>query len=64
MILGPVSYLDCVVFCILLAPQLLIHVGLFETVGVVLRCLPFLCKSPISKYIYTPSSQEARIEEL
>ena len=43
--LGPVSYLDCVVFCICLAPQLLIHVGLFGTVGVVLRCLPFLCKS-------------------
>ncbi|KAI0013732.1 alpha/beta-hydrolase [Xylariaceae sp. FL0662B] len=42
MILGPVSYLDCVVFCVFLTPQLLIHVGLFETVVVVLRCLPFL----------------------
>ncbi|KAI1496715.1 hypothetical protein F5X99DRAFT_421888 [Biscogniauxia marginata] len=39
---GPVSYLDCIAFCIFLAPQLLIHVGLFETVFVVLRCLPFL----------------------
>ena len=43
MILGPVSYLDCVVFCIFLVPQLLIHVGVFETAAVVLRCLPFLC---------------------
>lgn len=43
--LGPVSYLDCLVFCICLVPQLLIHVGFFGTAGVVLRCLPFLCKS-------------------
>ncbi|OTA66627.1 Arylacetamide deacetylase-like protein [Hypoxylon sp. EC38] len=42
MILGPVSYLDCVVFCAFLTPQLIIHVGLLETVLVVLRCLPFL----------------------
>ncbi|KAH6654580.1 Alpha/Beta hydrolase protein [Truncatella angustata] len=42
MILGPISYLDCIVFCVFLAPQLLIHVGLFETVGVALQCLPFL----------------------
>ncbi|RYP79733.1 hypothetical protein DL770_006522 [Monosporascus sp. CRB-9-2] len=42
MILGPVSYLDCIVFCVFLAPQLLIHVGLLKTVSVVLRCLPFL----------------------
>ncbi|RYP17522.1 hypothetical protein DL765_004486 [Monosporascus sp. GIB2] len=42
MILGPVSYLDCIVFCIFLTPQLLIHVGLLKTVSIVLRCLPFL----------------------
>ncbi|KAI1417788.1 Arylacetamide deacetylase-like protein [Hypoxylon sp. FL1857] len=42
MVLGPVSYLDCVVFCVFLAPQLIIHVGLLETVLVVLQCLPFL----------------------
>ncbi|KAI1877979.1 uncharacterized protein JN550_000161 [Neoarthrinium moseri] len=40
--LGPISFLDCIVFCVFLAPQLLVHVGLFETVGVVLQCLPFL----------------------
>ena len=45
MILGPVSYLDCIVFCVFLAPQLLIHVGILETAAVVLRCLPFLCAS-------------------
>ncbi|KAH8203372.1 hypothetical protein TruAng_002467 [Truncatella angustata] len=45
MILGPISYLDCIVFCVFLAPQLLIHVGLFETVGVALQCLPFLPNS-------------------
>ncbi|KAI0858937.1 Alpha/Beta hydrolase protein [Xylaria cubensis] len=42
MILNPISYLDCVVFCIFLAPQLLIHIGVLETISVVLRCLPFL----------------------
>ncbi|KAK6067305.1 steryl acetyl hydrolase mug81 [Seiridium cupressi] len=42
MILGPISYLDCFVFCIFLAPQLLLRVGLFETLGVALQCLPFL----------------------
>ncbi|KAK0718385.1 Alpha/Beta hydrolase protein [Lasiosphaeria miniovina] len=42
MILGPVSYLDCIVFCILLAPQLIWRVGLFETLACVLRALPFL----------------------
>ncbi|KAI1202662.1 Alpha/Beta hydrolase protein [Nemania serpens] len=42
MILNPVSYLDCIVFCIFLAPQLLIHVGVLETISVVLQCLPFL----------------------
>ncbi|KAI1096498.1 alpha/beta-hydrolase [Rostrohypoxylon terebratum] len=42
MILGPISYLDCLVFCTILTPQLIIHVGLFQTVWVVLKCLPFL----------------------
>ncbi|KAI1815314.1 Alpha/Beta hydrolase protein [Poronia punctata] len=42
MILGPVSYLDCAVFCIFLTPQLLLQVGVFETISVVIQCLPFL----------------------
>ncbi|KAH8673914.1 Alpha/Beta hydrolase protein [Xylariales sp. PMI_506] len=42
MMLGPVSYLDCLVFCIFLAPQLLLHVGLVKTISVILGCLPFL----------------------
>ncbi|KAK3332510.1 Alpha/Beta hydrolase protein [Cercophora scortea] len=40
--LGPVSYLDCVVFCILLAPQLIWRAGFLETALCVLRALPFL----------------------
>ncbi|KAK0710902.1 Alpha/Beta hydrolase protein [Lasiosphaeris hirsuta] len=49
MILGPVSYLDCLVFCLLLAPQLLWHVGLFDTLLCVLQALPFLLvKLPMS----------------
>lgn len=42
MILGPVSYIDCLVFCLLLTPQLIWHVGLFETAFCVLGTLPFL----------------------
>lgn len=45
MILGPVSYLDCVVFCALSAPQLIWHAGLLETVLCALGALPFLCES-------------------
>lgn len=40
------SYLDCIVFCIFLAPQLILNVGLFETVLTVLQVLPFLGTAP------------------
>ncbi|ODA82584.1 hypothetical protein RJ55_01091 [Drechmeria coniospora] len=42
MILGPVSLVDCLVFVLLLAPQLLWHVGLFRTTAAVIPMLPFL----------------------
>ncbi|ROT35944.1 alpha/beta-hydrolase [Sodiomyces alkalinus F11] len=42
MILTPVSLLDSAIFCLFLAPQLIIHVGLFRTIYVALSCLPFL----------------------
>lgn len=42
MILNQISYLDCIVFVIFLTPQLLIHVGLWQTVRWVLGALPFL----------------------
>ncbi|KAM4055257.1 steryl acetyl hydrolase [Hirsutella rhossiliensis] len=42
MILGPVSLVDCLVFCIFLAPQLIWHVGLVRTCLVALQALPFL----------------------
>ncbi|KAI1333804.1 Arylacetamide deacetylase-like protein [Xylariaceae sp. FL0016] len=68
MILGPVSYLDCVIFCIFLTPQLLIHVGLWESVGVVLQCLPFLLlKLPCSfiheRYLVTQARQSAFVQK-
>ncbi|KAK8138186.1 hypothetical protein PG984_001566 [Apiospora sp. TS-2023a] len=63
MILGPVSYLDCIVFCVFLAPQLLIHVGPIETLAVVLRCLPFLVYKLPASFIheryYTSRSQQS-----
>ncbi|KAL9947221.1 hypothetical protein D7B24_001898 [Verticillium nonalfalfae] len=42
MILGPVSLIDCAVFCVFLAPQLILHIGLFRTIYFALRALPFL----------------------
>lgn len=42
LLLGPVSYLDCIVFCMFLAPQLVLNVGLYETIWCVLQALPFL----------------------
>lgn len=42
MILGPMSSIDIIVFCLLLAPQLVLQAGLFDTVACILNCLPFL----------------------
>ncbi|PGH23905.1 hypothetical protein AJ80_01967 [Polytolypa hystricis UAMH7299] len=42
MILGPITFIDCIVFVILLAPQLIIHAGLYQTVKYASRSLPFL----------------------
>ena len=47
MILGQVSYLDCVAFLMFLAPQLLIQVGLLDTLVCGLCALPFLRECPI-----------------
>ncbi len=41
MLLSPVSYLDCVVFCALLAPQLVWRAGLLSTVATALAALRF-----------------------
>lgn len=46
MVLGPVTLLDCLVFCIFLAPQLIWQAGLIPTLFSVLEALPFLCMSP------------------
>ncbi|ORY11944.1 Alpha/Beta hydrolase protein [Clohesyomyces aquaticus] len=42
MILGQISYLDCIVFLICLAPQLLIQVGIFRMATWLLGALPSL----------------------
>jgi hypothetical protein len=42
MILGQVSILDCIVFLVFLAPQLMIHVGIWRTVTWLLGALPTL----------------------
>jgi hypothetical protein len=44
MILGQISFLDCIVFLVLLTPQLLFHVGLFTTALWIIQALPFLGK--------------------
>lgn len=45
MILGPVSLVDCLVFVIFLIPQLLYQAGIFASLLVVLKVLPFLSTS-------------------
>lgn len=42
MILGPISLVDCGVFLIFLAPQLIWHAGFFLTLFTGLKALPFL----------------------
>lgn len=42
MILGQVSWLDCFVFLVFLAPQLIFNVGFFPTLFCGIRALPFL----------------------
>lgn len=44
--LGAVSYLDCLVFLLLLAPQLLWHVGPVATASCALLAVPFLGSPP------------------
>ncbi|KAK3322574.1 Alpha/Beta hydrolase protein [Apodospora peruviana] len=50
--LGPVSYLDCIVFCLLLAPQLVWRVGLLDTCFCVLQTLPFLLLRLPASFVY------------
>ena len=45
MILGQISYLDCIVFLIFLAPQLLLNVNIFELLTCIIQALPFFCKN-------------------
>lgn len=42
MILTQISYLDCIVFLLFLAPQLLLNVGIFELVTWVFSALPHI----------------------
>ena len=51
MILTQISYLDCVVFLIFLAPQLLLRVNLFELLVCILKALPFFCKGSFSTFL-------------
>ena len=44
MILGQISYLDCIVFLFFLIPQLLLNVDIFELVYCGVLTIPFLCK--------------------
>ena len=44
MILGQISYLDCIVFLVFLAPQLLFRVNIFEVLICIIQALPFFCE--------------------
>ena len=63
MILGQISYLDCVVFLISLIPQLLYNVPFFDLISTGFRALPFLCLQLPYQYIteryLTPKAQRS-----
>lgn len=50
MILGQISYLDCLVFLFFLAPQLLLHVNIFKLIACVFTAVPFVRKSFVILY--------------
>jgi hypothetical protein len=45
MILGQIAWIDCFVFLLFLAPQLIVQVGFFRTLIVGFKALPFLSES-------------------
>lgn len=45
MILGQIAWVDCAVFLLSLAPQLVFRIGLFATLGTAVKALPFLSMS-------------------
>ncbi|CAG7562998.1 unnamed protein product [Fusarium equiseti] len=64
MILGPISLVDCAVFLIFLAPQLIWNAGFFLTLFTALKALPFLLvRLPYEfitdRYLTHPSQQLA-----
>ncbi|KAF7544604.1 hypothetical protein G7Z17_g9816 [Cylindrodendrum hubeiense] len=63
MILGPISLIDCLAFCLFLLPQLFWDVGVIQTLLVALKALPFLLlKLPyqlIQERYFTHVSQQA-----
>lgn len=52
MILDQISYLDCLVFLVFLAPQLLLRVNVVELLVCILQALPFVCEILSYKNIY------------
>ena len=59
MILGPISYLDCVVFLLLLAPQLFLQGHFFELFNSIFFSIKFLCKPlelPFRKRLHSLTS--------
>ena len=59
MILGAVSYVDCFVFVLALVPVLLSELGARETLGSLLRVLPFLRESVLVPVTAFPLSGKA-----
>lgn len=59
MILGQISWADCFVFLLFLAPQLIIHVGFFRTAICGLTALPFLGQSSSTAVLDTPPADIA-----
>lgn len=61
MILGQISYLDCIVFLVFLAPQLLLRVNILELLVCFLTALPFLCKTCRVDFVLVCSQLMGRV---
>ncbi|USW51866.1 Putative alpha/beta hydrolase-3 [Septoria linicola] len=63
MILDQIAWVDCIAFLLFLAPQLLIHIGIFQTAICGIKALPFLLfRMPIQlvrERYFTPKKQRS-----
>ncbi|KAJ8613328.1 hypothetical protein MRB53_037015 [Persea americana] len=59
MLLGQISYLDCLAFIVFLVPNLLLQVSIFELLKCAFFAVPYICKSTDPIYISVADTRES-----